>query len=238
MNLYRGVLFLIISSLVLIGLGSQVSADRFSSSSYIIDASGIGNSAAGAQSSTSYKLTSASGESAIGSGTSGSYKLGEGYVAQLASNPTIAISVSTGTIALGSQTPGTSNSTNMTITTDVSSAPGYTLSTNQNNNLTSGGNTIPGVSGTIASPVTWVESTTKGLGFTLVSTTGTPIPAIWNSGNDYAAFPGTGTVFYTRTGVSGSASDQLVVRVKLDTLASQPNGSYSNIVTWTATTTL
>ncbi|MBC7746645.1 LamG domain-containing protein [Pedobacter sp.] len=58
------------------------SADRYSSSSYTIDASTM-NTFGGSGASTSYKLVSSGGEAIIGGGSGGSYKLGEGYVSQL-----------------------------------------------------------------------------------------------------------------------------------------------------------
>ncbi|NCU38227.1 LamG domain-containing protein [Candidatus Saccharibacteria bacterium] len=60
----------------------DVAADRYSSTSYIIDASVV-SSAGGLGSSSSYKLVSSAGESIVGDGASGSYKMGAGYVAQL-----------------------------------------------------------------------------------------------------------------------------------------------------------
>ncbi len=58
------------------------SADRYSSTSYIIDAS-VMNNFGGTSDSSSYNLTSSGGEAVIGNGTGGSYKIGAGYVAQL-----------------------------------------------------------------------------------------------------------------------------------------------------------
>ena len=69
-------------TVVISGLFQYATADRYSSSHYIIDAS-TGNSFGGAGSSASYKLVSSGGESIIGDGSGGSYKLGQGYVAQL-----------------------------------------------------------------------------------------------------------------------------------------------------------
>lgn len=210
-----------------------VFADRFQSTNYTIDAGVAGNSAGGVQSSSNYALVSSGGESIVGNGTGGSYKLGEGYVAQL--EQSIELSVSPATVAIGTQTPGVSNTAVVTATIRTD-APGYTISAYQNNNLTSGGNTISGVTGSIASPVTWVEGTTKGLGFTLVSTTGSAISGIWSSGTAYAAFPASDTAFYTNTGFTGGTDDTLVMEVRLDTLPSQPTGAYTNIVTWTGVT--
>jgi len=116
------------------------------------------------------------------------------------------------------------------------SAGNYTLAVNQNNNLTSGGNTIAGVSGSIASPVTWNEGTTKGLGFTLYGTNATTIPGIWNSGAAYAALPGSATTFYSRTGYTGG-KDILNMRLRLDTPTAQATGDYTNRMTITGTMT-
>ncbi len=114
------------------------------------------------------------------------------------------------------------------VQTDASS---YNLAVNQNQNLTSGANSITGVSGSIASPVTWVEGTTKGLGFTLYGTNATAIDGKWSSGNAYAAFPGTSTTFYSRTGYTAGAKDYLKMRVRLDVPAAQVAGTYDNIIT-------
>ncbi len=136
-------------------------------------------------------------------------------------------------VSLGAVVPGTSNTVlyDAVIQTD---SYGYDLSVNQNQNLTSGADNIAGVSGTIASPATWTEGTTKGLGFTLVSTNATAIPGKWSSGNAYAAFPGTSTTFYTRTG-RPSTRDILTMRLRLDVNPSQPTGTYSNVITTTGT---
>ncbi len=74
--------------------GLTASASRFSSTSYLIDAS-VMNSAGGMGTSSSYKLTSSAGESIVGDGSSGSYKLGAGYVAQLEQQATPSIKLTT-----------------------------------------------------------------------------------------------------------------------------------------------
>lgn len=140
-------------------------------------------------------------------------------------------------VALGTITPGVSNTvlSDVIIRTDAGS---YTLAINQDHDLTSGSNTIAAVSGSIASPVAWSEGSTKGLGFTLTSTNATAIPGTWNSGNSYAAFPGTGTTFYTRTGLQGSA-DYLTLRLRADVASTQASTPtpYSNTITITGTIT-
>lgn len=137
-------------------------------------------------------------------------------------------------ISLGALTPGTSQISSFDSIVQTS-AGGYTLGINQNNNLTSGGNTIPGVSGSIASPVTWSEGSTKGLGFTLYGTNATALPGTWNSGAAYAALPGSSTSFYTRSNYTGGAKDVLNMRLRLDALTSQTAGNYTNQMTITGT---
>lgn len=130
-------------------------------------------------------------------------------------------------LSLANVTPGVSQSTEFNAIVQTS-APGYTLSISQNNDLKSGANTIPGISGSIGSPASWNEGATKGLGFTLFSSSATAISGAWNSGNSYAALPSTSTSFYTRTGFTSGGKDILGMRLRLDTALNQPVGSYTN----------
>lgn len=114
-------------------------------------------------------------------------------------------------------------------------AYGYNLAVSQDRDLTNGSFTIPAVGGSIMSPASWVEGSTKGLGFTLYGTNATAIPAKWSSGASYAAFPATATGFYARSGTQGATKDTLNLRLRLDTSPSQTSGAYSNTVTTTGT---
>jgi len=138
-------------------------------------------------------------------------------------------------LSLGTITPGASKAvlSDVVVQTDAGS---YTLAINQDHNLQSGANTIPAVSGSIAVPGVWTEGATKGLGFTLTATNATAIPGTWNSGNSYAAFPGTATTFYTRTGQQ-SSSDYLTLRVRADVASTQiaTGSAYTNTLTVTGT---
>lgn len=99
-----------------------------------------------------------------------------------------------------------------------------------------GSDTIPAVSSSIASPVVWSEGTTKGLGFTLLSAT-PGLDSKWGTGANYAAFPSSGTTFYTRTGYTGGAKDVISMQARADITLSQPPGGYQNLVTLTGTMT-
>jgi len=131
--------------------------------------------------------------------------------------------------------PGASNTSSFHVITSTSGSS-YSLAINQDHNLQNGANTIPAVSGSIASPITWSEGTTKGLGFTLTSTNATAIPGSWNSGNSYAALPNSATSFYTRTGTqTGTTKDILGIQLRLDTVPDQAGGSYTNLMYITGT---
>lgn len=223
---------------ILLATGQWVTADSFSSTNYRINGV-LGNSFSASTSSGSYRLESSGGESIIGNGLSSThYKLGEGYVSQL--ERSLTVSLASSTVSFGTVIAGSSVSVdnNITVATDYSA---YNLSVHQSANLTSGANTIPAVSGSIASPVTWNEGTTKGLGFSLssASAAGT-LDSKWGGGTAYAAFPTspTDTTFYNRNAISQYVSDAIGFRYRLDVAPSQAPGTYTNSVTITCAATL
>lgn len=137
-------------------------------------------------------------------------------------------------VHLGNITPGASNTALLDAIVQTDAA-GYNLAVSQDRDLTSGSNTISPVSGSIASPVSWSEGTTKGLGFTLYGTNATAIPAKWASGGAYAAFPTSSTSFYSRTGYTAGTKDYLNMRMRLDTATTQAPAAYLNAITLTGT---
>jgi len=139
-------------------------------------------------------------------------------------------------LSLNTITPGASQVAEFD-TIVLTDAPGYDLSINQDHDLQFGANTIAPVSGTIGTPVSWTESSTKGFGFTLYGTNATAIPGKWGSGGSYAAVPGASTSFYSRTGYTGGGKDVLNMRFRSDVATSQPSGFYTNMVTITGTMT-
>ena len=111
----------------------------------------------------------------------------------------------------------------------------YSLAAQQDHNLQNGSYFIPAIGGSIASPATWTEGTTKGLGFTLMNA---PIlDTKWNSGAKYAAIPSSTTTFYNGTGNVNGVIDVINMRLRLDTTATQATGSYTNTITYTGTIT-
>jgi hypothetical protein len=139
--------------------------------------------------------------------------------------------ISTG-LTLGALTSG--STTSMVDAIVRTNATDYNLGVQQDHDLQSGAATIPAISGSIASPLTWSEGVTKGLGFTL---TGAPaLDGKWNAGAKYAAVPSSATTFYSGTGHVNGAVDVINLRLRLDIAASQPVGAYSNAITYTGTT--
>jgi hypothetical protein len=115
--------------------------------------------------------------------------------------------------------------------------PGYSLALNQDHDLlhTDATTTISPVSGSIASPGAWTEGSTTGLGFTI--TGGSQIEGKWgtNPNYNYAAIPGSATIFHSRTGYLGGSPESNQLQFRLDVPGSQKSGAYSNTVTVTAT---
>lgn len=137
-------------------------------------------------------------------------------------------------LSLGTITPGTSNTALVDVIVRTDSGE-YGVAVSQDHDLQKGGDTIPAVSASIASPAAWNEGTTTGLGFTLL--TAPNLDGKWGAGANYAAFPGSPTTFYTRSGhTSSDTIDTLFGRLRLDVSALQTDGAYSNTVTYTGTT--
>lgn len=223
----------IVGSAALIALvfSSMATAARFTSTSYVIDAS-VANSFGGQTASDSYKLVGSGGESIVGTASSGSYKMGMGYTAQLMTS--IQLSLDKSELSFTDISPGTPQTQSLTVSVNTD-APGYLVAVHQDGNLSDGNdNTIPNISGSIESPADWVDGTTTGLGFTITSATA-GVPPLWSSGAKYAAMPtGTPTTFFTRSG-RPSGEEDLMVRYKLGVDMTIPTGTYTNTATFTGT---
>lgn len=217
--------------LIVLAFSTSAKATRFTSTSYIIDAS-VANSFGGQMASDSYKLVGSGGESIVGTASSGSYKMGMGYTAQLMTS--IQLSLDKSELSFTDISPGTPQTQSLKVSVNTD-APGYLVAVHQNGTLDDGNsNTIPDISGSIASPADWVDGTTTGLGFTITSATA-GVPVLWSSGAKYAAMPtGTPTTFFTRSG-KPNGEEELMVRYKLGVDMTIPTGTYTNIATFTGT---
>jgi hypothetical protein len=156
-----------------------------------------------------------------------------------------AISMTTsGTVTIG-VTPGASaaaTSASDTVTVATNSSNGYTLTladADATTGLTSGGNTIAAHTGTWASPTTLATNKwgyrvdgagTFGAGPTSAQTNQANLSGTW------AGMPATGSAQTLKTTGTTAAADVTTVWYGVKVDASQPNGVYSDSVTYTATT--
>lgn len=132
-------------------------------------------------------------------------------------------------------TPGSSSTfaTDAVVRTD---AGGYNLFIQATSLLTHTDttSTIPMMSGTMGTPTSWTEGTTKGLGFTV--TGGTQVEAKWGTGPYlFAGVPLASTAFHGRTGLNGGIAELTTLLFRADTTSSQKQGTYSTTVVYTAT---
>lgn len=151
------------------------------------------------------------------------------------------------TVELGVLTAGTPVTGSTTCTVTTNNATGYTLNVKRDDADTTMDNTadaavnIADLPNTIAgaspnNPITWTDGTTKGLGYTVASTTATGGSITWsNSGANYVGFTTAGENIMTSTGYDAS-STTTVVNYKLDVPSTQQAGTYDGVITYTATT--
>ena len=159
-------------------------------------------------------------------------------------NPVISLLTTNGTVNVD-VTPSASGAQTVasdTVTVSTSDANGYTLQlaeTGASSNLVSGGDTIPSTSGTQTTPVAMSVNTwgyrVDGLGgFGAGPTSGQSSTAISGS-IKFAAVPATGSPNTLKTTSSTASNDTLAVWYGVAANTSQPAGTYTNSVTYTAT---
>lgn len=147
------------------------------------------------------------------------------------------------TVAL-SLTPtasGVVSSANDTVTVNTNNASGYALTLSDgdaNVSLTSGGNTIGAHSGTQASPSTlgtnkWGYAVAGVGGFDATYTSEFNSAS---SASKWAGVPASGAPVQLKTTASSAVNDTTTVWYGVKATTAQPNGTYSDTVTYTATT--
>ena len=162
-------------------------------------------------------------------------------------NATVAsvISMTTsGTVTIG-LTPsagGAVSSSSDTVTVNTNNTTGYNLklsSSDANANLVSGGNNITPHTGTYAAPTALANGT---WGYRIVNQGGfgaTVYSAETSNGSStstWAGVPTNAAPTTVKTTATVASNDQTVVWYGLKATTSQPNGVYSDTVTYTATT--
>jgi hypothetical protein len=128
-----------------------------------------------------------------------------------------------------------------TVTVSTNDAAGYTLKLGEStgsSTLTSGSNTIPASSGTLASPIaasvnTWGYRVDSAGGFGAGPTSSASNATI-SASIKFAAVPATASPDTIKTTSSTATNDTTTVWYGLAVNTSTPSGSYSNSVTYTA----
>ena len=159
-------------------------------------------------------------------------------------NPAISITTSNGTVTM-TATPNSvarTSSSNHNVLVSTNNTAGYSLSLQMSTavrNLVSGAYIIPPSAGTSAVPVatlatnTWgyrIDGGNFGTGPTAVETDVTSSDFKW------AGVPALGSPNTIKTTSTTASSDPTTVWYALSVNSSQPTGTYTNIVTYTATT--
>lgn len=150
------------------------------------------------------------------------------------------------TVELGTLTAGTPVTGSTTCTVTTNNATGYTLNVKRDDADTTMDNTadaavnIADLPNTIAgtspnNPIPWVDGTTKGLGYTVASTSATGGNITWaNAGANYVGFTTAGENIMVSTGYDAT-STTTVINYRLDVPSTQQTGTYDGVITYTAT---
>jgi hypothetical protein len=159
-------------------------------------------------------------------------------------SPVISLFTSNGTVTVNVTPTGSGAQTiaSDTLTVSTNDAAGYTLQiadADATTTMTSGGNTIPASAGTQAAPVaqavnTWGYRVDNVGGFGAGPTSGASSTAL--SGTiKFAGIPATGSPNTLKTTTVTASSDVTTVWYAVAANTSQASGTYSDIVTYTAT---
>lgn len=156
---------------------------------------------------------------------------------------TISLLSSNGTVNINT-TPtasGVQTTASDTVTVSANDSAGYTLKINEtaaSSTLTSGSNTIAATTGTPAAPVA-LTANKWGYRVDGVGSFGAgPTAAISSAAIGtvtYAAVPATASPYTLKTTASTATNDTTTVWYSVATNTSQPSGTYTNSVTYTAT---
>lgn len=156
-----------------------------------------------------------------------------------------AISMTTSSTVTINATPtagGVVSSASDTVTVNTNNTIGYTLTladADTNTNLVSGGNNIAAHTGTFASPTTLSNGT---WGYRIVSAGGfgaAAYSAETNNGSStstWAGVPSSASPVTIKTTGTSASNDTTTVWYGTKVTSSQPGGTYSDTVTYTATT--
>ena len=159
-------------------------------------------------------------------------------------SPVISLLSTSGTVN-ANVTPSASGAQTIasdTVTVSTNDASGYTLQlaeTGAGSTLVSGGNTIPASSGSQTTPVVMANNTwgyrVDSLGGFGATTTSPQSSAAVSGTIKFAAVPATASPNTIKTTAGTASSDTTTVWYGVAANTSQPSGTYTNSVTYTAT---
>ncbi len=151
-------------------------------------------------------------------------------------------SVSPVAISITPTTGGVVSSASDTVTVNTNNATGYFLtlsSSDTNTNLVSGGNNIAAHTGTFGSPTTLANNT---WGYRIVNAGGFGAGAYTGETNQasststWAGVASSASAVTVKTTGTTATNDTTTIWYGVKATASQPNGTYTDTVTYTATT--
>lgn len=221
---------------------SLVSAETFSSSSYIIEFGNF-NVTSGEKSSTSFKVTDTVGQIAPGEydGTGYVVKAGFQYIYPFRS---FSLKISKLTVDLGELTAGSFNTGSHTIIVDTDGAGGYAVNAFERHplRLQDASTTIRDTlcdSGTCSESTagSWTNANNHGFGFNM---SGNDVAADFSSANHFRQFADISNGETMKTIMSGSGINvnrNATVTYKVSPAGNQEAGLYETLVTYTLVAT-
>ncbi|MBI2465293.1 hypothetical protein HYV64_04075 [Candidatus Shapirobacteria bacterium] len=236
------VLFILLTSYFLLHV-ERVSAQHFTSSSYIIDWGNF-NITSGKKASTNYSLTDTVGQNAPGPYQSTGYKVKSGFQYIYETFNQLSFVIDNLDISLGSLTAGIASTATNTVTISTPSGHGYQILTQYNHPLSlTSGTTIPNTSCdsglcTPTSSAVWSSAAIYGFGFNVIGinssavATGIGTSNFFSNSTYFRPFSSTGQVVMSESSPVQNRSAR--VSYKTNISSTQSAGSYQNAIIFTA----
>jgi len=235
----RYLLLLVLISLITVG--PALAVHPMTSDSYQIDWPNL-NMGAGLPDSGSFNLGVTTGQIAPGLYSSAGFKVRAGFQ-YIHSIIPFTFTIDKIAVDFGSLTVGTPSTDTIGLEVTCGSAGGYSVTTQENNPLTStAASTIPdttcdaGDTCTEIDAGTWTLNTTYGFGYSM---SGTDVPSEFSGGKykQYADMSGAETPQAIMSGSNVGVGKTSTMTLKINVSGTQAAGIYENIITFIATPT-
>lgn len=199
------------------------------------------NSFAGKASDATRTVTFTGGQNAIGLYTGTNYKVRSGFQYIYSIIP-FSFSISSTSITFGVLNPGEPVTRTNNLTVSNGSAFGYQVTAQENNALRvlSTGVDIPNTTcdaGTCTDSVSaaWISPLTYGFGYRCDNVTGTDCATGFSDSTYYKQFAASPSAQIVMNGTNVGSSKQTQITYKVNVSATQPAGSYQNVIMYIAT---